>query len=54
MERDPADLSPDQAEIRRQGELEGGDPTTDREEVELGLMDADVSDAGEHIGDDLD
>ena len=52
MERPAEGLSPDQAEIRREGERDGGDPTTDREELELDLMEADASEAGEEIGDE--
>lgn len=47
-ERDPEDKT--QAEIREQAATTPDDPTTSREELELDLMEADESDAGETIG----
>lgn len=41
-----------QQEIREDAQREGDDPDTSREELELDLMDAGASDAGEVIGDE--
>jgi hypothetical protein len=47
-------LSPDQEEIRREGEAGPDDPTTQREELELDLMEKDESEKGERMGDQID
>jgi hypothetical protein len=50
MERDAAGEV--QGEVRQQAAEEPGDETTDREELETALMDADESKEGERIGDE--
>jgi hypothetical protein len=52
--RNQHDLSPDQEQIRREGEAEPDDPTTQRERLELDLMEQDESEQGERIGDQID
>ena len=47
-ERDPEQAT--QEEVREEAAREGGDPVTNREELELDLMDEDASGAGEGIG----
>jgi hypothetical protein len=42
-----------EAETEAQAAAEPDDPTTAREELELDLMEADASDAGEVIGDEM-
>ena len=42
-----------QEEIRQDAAREGDDTETRREEVELSLMEADASDAGEVVGDEM-
>lgn len=53
-ERDPDDgVEPEEAtqrEVREEAATEADDPVTSREELEVELMDADASDAGEDIG----
>ena len=51
MEREPERAT--QAEIETQAAVEGDDPHTRREELELDLMSADASEAGEVIGDEM-
>lgn len=50
-ERDPEDVT--QAEVEAQAAIEPDDPTTAREELELDLMSAESSEAGEVIGDEM-
>lgn len=47
-ERDPEEKT--QEEIREQAAMTPDDPITHREELELDLMEADESEAGETIG----
>ena len=42
-----------QAEVERDAAAAPDDPTTAREELELDLMEADASEAGEVIGDEM-
>jgi hypothetical protein len=50
MDRDPdAEV---QEEVKEQAAEEPSDETTNREELETALMDADDSEAGEQIGDE--
>lgn len=51
MERDPERRTQD--EIEAQATSTAGDPTTAREELELGLREAGEPEAGEHIGDQM-
>jgi hypothetical protein len=50
-ERDPEDAT--QGEVEAQAAATPDDPTTAREELELDLMEADASEAGEVIGDEM-
>ena len=47
-ERDPEEMT--QREVEEEATEEPDDPITSREELEVELMDEDVSDAGEDIG----
>lgn len=47
-ERDPEEVT--QEEVREEAEAGEDDPVTSREELEIALMDAGDSDAGEDIG----
>ena len=47
-ERDPEETT--QQEVREEAAAEGDDPVTQREELEVELMDDGVSEAGEDIG----
>ncbi|MGQ0519928.1 MAG: hypothetical protein ACT4PX_02095 [Actinomycetota bacterium] len=47
-ERDPEEAT--QEEVREEAATEEDDPVTSREELEVELMDAGASDAGEDIG----
>ena len=51
MDRDPEEMT--QAEVADEAARAPDDPTTAREELELDLMEADASEAGEVIGDEM-